>query len=100
MSPLSVPSLPSLPHPNAVAPARAAQAAIALRPARKGIGPASAVANPLRFRFDTHFDPAARDTARIAGWHREWAEARRSLVTEAYLADAGNRTGTLFDFAA
>lgn len=94
MSPLSNVSLPIVVQPPALAGARAAHGA------RRSIGAASALANSVRFVSEARFEPVARDTQRIASWHREWAEARRSLVTEAYLASARTRAGTLFDFAA
>ncbi len=46
------------------------------------------------------FEATARDTLQIERWHREWAQARASLVTQAYTALDRQGAGTLFDLAA
>lgn len=60
------------------------------------IGSARAAQTAPRF----HFSDSARDALQMERWHREWAEARSSLVTDAYTALHRQRAGTLFDLAA
>ncbi|MBT0667676.1 hypothetical protein HT136_04775 [Novosphingobium profundi] len=60
------------------------------------IGSARAAQGSPRFQFSE----TARDALQVERWHREWAEARSSLVTGAYTALERPRAGTLFDLAA
>jgi len=60
------------------------------------IGAAKAAERAPRFQFSE----SARDVLQMEHWHREWAEARHSLVSEAYTALHRKRAGALFDMAA
>ncbi|MCJ2181544.1 hypothetical protein MTR62_02295 [Novosphingobium sp. 1949] len=76
--------------------ARSVEPVAPSRGSSTAIGSARAAQTAPRF----YFSSTARDTLQMENWHREWAQARSSLVTGAYTALDRQRAGALFDLAA